>query len=50
MDDELRESTDRLKKKNENETGASSLTPEDHRILEEFIKENRTLLKRLSEL
>lgn len=32
------------------EKRTSSLTPEDHRILEEFIKENRNLLKRLSEL
>jgi hypothetical protein len=50
MDDELRESIGRLKKKNENETGASSLTPEDRKILKECIKENRNLLKRLSEL
>jgi hypothetical protein len=38
------------KSKDDKETGASSLTPEDHRILDKSIKENKNLLKRLSEL
>ncbi|WP_367344146.1 hypothetical protein [Methanomethylovorans sp.] len=38
------------KSKSDKKTEASSLTPDDHKILDESIKENRNLLKRLSEL